>query len=190
MHPPGEILIGEREIAVRVRELARRLTESLRADLARDGADLETPGRVVMIPVLSGSIIFFADLIRRLPIAMSTELVSVSSYRGATTKSLGATVVGALPANLAGKHLVIVDDILDTGRTLGMLKREIELQRPASLRICVLLRKERERDIPVEADLVGFDIPDVFIVGYGLDYDGAYRNLPDIRLLPSVEAVS
>lgn len=183
MRPPGEILIGEREIAGRVSAIATELSESLRADLRREGLGLDAPGRVVFIPVLSGAIVFFADLIRQLPVALSTELVSVSSYRGATTESLGASVVGALPRDLAGKHVVIVDDILDTGRTLGLLKAEIAAQQPASLRICVLLRKERERDVPVEADLVGFDIPDVFIVGYGLDYDGHYRNLRDIRLL-------
>lgn len=183
MRPPGEVLIGEKEIASRVASLARELSVALRADLDREGLDLDAPGRVVFMPVLSGAIVFFADLIRQLPVAMSTELVSVSSYRGATTESLGASVVGALPRDLTGKHVVIVDDILDTGRTLGLLKAEIAMQNPASLRICVLLRKERTRDVPVEADLAGFDIPDVFIVGYGLDYDGHYRNLRDIRVL-------
>ncbi|RMH29694.1 MAG: hypoxanthine phosphoribosyltransferase [Planctomycetota bacterium] len=183
MIPPGDVLIGQREIASRIVDLARDLAGELRRDLAEEGASLDTPGRVVMIPVLSGSIIFFADLVRRLPVALATELVSVSSYRGATTESLGASLEGALPGNLAGKHVVIVDDILDSGRTLGLLRGRIGELGPASLRICVLLRKERPRDVPVEADLVGFDIPDVFVVGYGLDYDGHYRNLPDVRLL-------
>lgn len=187
MRPPGEILISHNAIASRVNELASELAAALGDELAREGVDLDTPGRVVLIPVLSGAIVFFADLIRRLPVAMSTELVSVSSYPGATTESLGASVAGALPANLAGKHVVIVDDILDTGRTLGLLKELIEDQKPASLRICVLLRKERERDVVVDADLVGFDIPDEFVVGYGLDFDGNYRNLPDIRLLEHPE---
>ncbi len=183
MRPPGEILIGEREIRDRVASIARELSDALQADLRREGHGVDVPGRVIFIPVLSGAIVFFADLIRQLPVTMSTEMVSVSSYRGATTASLGVSVVGALPDDLAGKHIVIVDDILDTGRTLGLLKKEIGAQKPASLRICVLLRKERDRDVPVEADITGFDIPDVFIVGYGLDYDGHYRNLRDIRLL-------
>jgi len=183
MLPPGDVLIGEREIASRVGDLARDLAGALRDDLATEGAALDTPGRVVMIPVLAGSIIFYADLVRRLPVALATELVSVSSYRGATTESLGAALVGALPENLAGRHVVIVDDILDSGRTLGLLRSAIAEQQPASLRICVLLRKERPRDVAVEVDLVGFDIPDLFVVGYGLDYDGHYRNLPDIRML-------
>ncbi len=180
-------MIGEREIAQRVSAIGDALSAALRDELKQEGSHLDAPGRIVLIPVLSGAIVFFSDLIRRLPVTMSTELVSVSSYRGATTESLGANMVGALPNDLAGKHVVIVDDILDTGRTLGLLKHEIEAQQPASLRICVLLRKERPRDVPVEADLVGFDIPDHFIVGYGLDYDGHYRNLPDIRLLEEGE---
>ena len=187
MRPPGEILIGQRAIAERVDELAGELAEALRSDLDAEGVPVDTPGRVVLVPVLSGAIVFFADLIRRLPVVMSTELVTVSSYCGATTESRGASMSGDLPPNLAGRHVVIVDDILDTGRTLGLLKERIAAQGPASLRICVLLRKERLRDVLVEADLVGFDIPDEFVVGYGLDYDGHYRNLPDIRLLDELE---
>lgn len=189
MLPPGDILIGERAIASRVGELAGELAAALRADLEAEGSSLDTPGRVVMIPVLSGAIVFFADLIRRLPVALATECVSVSSYPGAATASVGASLASALPGDLGGRHVVIVDDILDTGRTLGLLRDAILAQRPASLRICVLLRKERERDVPVRADLAGFDIPDVFVVGYGLDYDGHYRNLPDVRVLREPGAI-
>lgn len=183
MFPPGDILIGARAIESRVRELADRLAADLGADLAHEGAGLDTTDRVVMIPVLAGAFVFFADLVRRLPATMTMEPVVVRSRPGAATESLGATLLGAFPDNLAGKHVVLVDDILDTGRTLDLLKQKIAAQAPASLRLCVLLRKERTREVAIDADLVGFDIPDYFVVGYGLDYDGRYRNLPDIRVL-------
>jgi len=183
---PGEVLIAAPQIAARVRSLADDLAADLERDLSGEGATLETEGRVALVPVLTGAIVFVADLIRRLPLAMSMEMVSVSSYPGRATRSKGVSVHGETPVGLAGKHVVIVDDILDTGRTLGRLRADILAQEPASLRICVLLRKERLREAPVEADYVGFDIPDVFVIGYGLDYDGHYRNLPDIRSLEGV----
>ena len=189
MRPPGDILIGQREIASRVGQLATTLADALSDDLSKEGANLDTPSRVVLIPVLSGAIVFFADLIRQLPVTMATELVSVSSYPGDATESRSVKIAGELPQNLTGKHVVIVDDILDTGRTLGLLKKQIAAQSPASLRLCVLLRKERPREVEVDAEIVGFDIPDTFVVGYGLDYDGHYRNLPAVHLLEPTELV-
>ncbi len=127
--------------------------------------------------------VFAAALIRKMDLKMSIGVVAVSSYTGETTTSKGAKLRGALPNNLAGKHIVIIDDILDSGQTLGLLRETIAEQGPASMRACMLLRKDVERVVDASAEYVGFDIPDEFVVGYGLDYNGFYRNLPDIRVL-------
>ncbi len=176
---PGveRVLIGRDRIAARVRDLGARIA----ADLAREAAPGE---QVVLVPILTGSIVFVADLIRQMPVKMSLGLVAVSSYPGATMQSHGAAIRGDVPTDLGGKHVLIIDDILDSGRTLGLMRRLIEAQRPKSLRICVLLRKppsSRKEEVGVE--YVGFDIPDAFVVGYGLDYEGHFRNLPDIGVV-------
>lgn len=177
------VLIDRTTIARRVAEMGQELADELRGELLREGADLDATGRVVLIPVLTGALVFFADLVRHMPVTMSLQLVSVSSYPGASTESKGARLRGSLPADLAGKHVVIVDDILDTGHTIDLLQRLILEQRPASLRTSVLLRKDVPRSVHPHIDQYGFDIPPKFVVGYGLDYDGHYRNLPDIRTL-------
>lgn len=171
------VLIDRGRIADRVKELGAQIA----ADLARDASPA---GEVVLVPILTGSIVFVADLIRQMPLKLSLGVVAVSSYPGAATQSRGAGIRGDVPTDLGGKHVLIVDDILDSGRTLGLMRRLIDAQRPGSLRVCVLLRKpaaSRREDVPVE--YVGFDIPDAFVVGYGLDYDGHFRNLPDIAVL-------
>ncbi len=188
MPPLGEILIGESAIAGRVTDLAAQLSGNLRNELEKEGSQPDSPGRVVCIPVLSGAMMFCADLVRRLPIAMTIEPVTISSYPGAATKPVAPTILSDVPTDLKGRHVVIVDDILDTGATLSVLRRLVVEQSPASVRICVLLRKERPREVEIDADLVGFDIPDVFVIGYGLDHDGHHRNLPDIRILDSAES--
>jgi hypoxanthine phosphoribosyltransferase len=116
---------------------------------------------------------------------MSIRPVVVSSYPGTATSSQGANIHGAVPTDLQGAHVVIVDDILDSGRTLGLLRRVIAAQNPASLRIAVLLRKSKRdgRDEDVDVEYAGFDIEDEFVIGYGLDYDGYFRNLPDIGVM-------
>ena len=153
----------------------------LRAQLQGESVDLSAPDRVMLVPVLTGAIVFVADLIREMPLNMSMGVVSVSSYAGATTTSLGASIRGALPQNLGGKHVVVVDDIFDSGQTLSLVQHEIRAREPASLRTCVLLRKDAPRVAEADVEYVGFDIPNVFVVGYGLDYNGLYRNLPEIR---------
>jgi len=141
---------------------------------------------ITLVPILTGSLIFVADLIRHMPLRMRIQLVSISSYRGSTTLPRAAQIergLTDLPESLAGRHVVLVDDILDSGQTLG-LAREMLLQRdPASVRTCVLLRKRRPEALACPVDYVCFDIPDTFVVGYGLDYNGYYRNLPDIVTL-------
>ncbi|MBL9001809.1 MAG: hypoxanthine phosphoribosyltransferase [Phycisphaerae bacterium] len=176
------ILVTKGQIANRVRELA----EQISADLGRDMAHLteeQREGRVVLIPVLTGSIVFVADLIRHLPMKMSLGLVAVSSYPGKSMESKGVSMRSELPPNLAGKHVLIVDDILDSGQTLDLLKRLVREQNPASVRLCVLLRKPGKAKVDLLPEYVGFDIPDEFVVGYGLDYDGFYRNYPEIATL-------
>jgi|JRYH01.1.fsa_nt_gb hypoxanthine phosphoribosyltransferase len=176
------ILIDRHEIAERVGEIADRLASDLRAALEAEG-DGAGEHRVVLIPIMTGSLVFVADLIRRLPMMLSMELVAVSSYPGQTMASKGAHLRTELPPGLEGRHVVLVDDILDSGRTLHLVRSLVEEKKPASVRTVVLLDKKARRAVPIEPDYAGFDIPDEFVVGYGLDYDGYYRNLPDIATL-------
>lgn len=178
------ILIDRTHIAARVREMGRELSSQIQAELAREGADPAAHAdRVVLMPILTGSIVFTADLIREMPVKLSMRVVAVSSYPGTATASKGALLRGVMPPDLAGRHVIVLDDILDSGQTLAMIRDLVMEQKPASLRIVVLLDKKARRVSDVRADLVGFDIPDEFVVGYGLDYDGYYRNLPDVAVL-------
>jgi hypoxanthine phosphoribosyltransferase len=183
-----QVLIPREEIAQRVRRVAEQITADLVGpDPAGDGA-FGGPERVqiTLIPILTGSFMFVADLIRHLPLYMRINLVSVSSYPGASTASRGARLneaLTSLPESLAGQHVLVIDDILDSGSTLRLVNELLARRRPASLRTCVLLRKRRPQAMAVPVQYVCFDIPDAFVVGYGLDFDGYYRNLPDIVTL-------
>lgn len=181
-----KVLIGRERIAGRVHELGAQIAGDLMRDLGDDG---DHTGEVVLVSVLTGSIVFVADLIRQLPVKLSLGLVAVSSYPGTSVESKGAMMRSELPRNLAGKHVLVVDDILDSGQTLDVLSRLILEQKPASLRLAVLLRKPGKARVPVKVDYVGFDIPDEFVVGYGLDYDGFYRNYPEIATLKAEVAM-
>lgn len=172
------ILIDETKIAARVRGMGAQIAADIAADVARTGRD-----QITLIPILTGSIVFVADLIRRMPLKMRLGVVAVSSYPGKSMQSKGAAIRGELPPDLEGKHVLIVDDILDSGRTLGLVRRLVAEQRPASLRIAVLLRKQVDRAEEVDVEYAGFEIPDAFVVGYGLDFDGYYRNYPQIAVL-------
>lgn len=184
-----QVLIGRRRIASRIQALARQITADLRSSGQRAPAD-DLP--LTLVPILTGSIIFVADLIRHLPLRMRLNLISVSSYPGASTRSQGVRLRRALenlPPSLAGTHLLVLDDILDTGRTLTRVTQLLQRRQPASLRTCVLLRKDRPTAHNFPVNYVGFDIPDAFVVGFGLDFNGHYRNLPDIvTLKPQVIA--
>jgi len=177
-----KILIDRGLIAERVQSIAERLAEDLRRELTAEG-DAEADHRVLLIPIMTGSIVFVADLIRCLPMKLSMELIAVSSYPGQTMASKGAHLKSELPDGMAGKHVVLVDDILDSGRTLQLVRSLVLEKSPASVRTVVLLDKRARRAVPIEPDYAGFEIPDEFVVGYGLDYDGFYRNLPDISVL-------
>jgi hypoxanthine phosphoribosyltransferase len=174
----GEVLIEEGRIAARVAAMGRQIAGDLQADVERSGID-----RIVLIPILTGAVVFVADLIREMPLKLSLGVVAVSSYPGRSMASKGAAIRGELPSDLAGKHVLIVDDVLDTGQTLDLVRQLVLEQSPASLRICVLLRKDVPRAVEVPVDYAGFDIPDRFVVGYGLDYDGYYRNYPQIAAM-------
>lgn len=176
-----KVLIPRERIAERVKELAAQIAGDYSRDLGHRPEDVD--GKVLLMPVLTGSIVFVADLIRQMPVKLSLGLVAVSSYPGRSTESLGAVMRSELPRDLAGKHVLIVDDILDSGQTLHMLVGLVREKNPASVRTCVLLRKPGNAMVPAQADYVGFDIPDAFVVGYGLDFDGFYRNYPEIATL-------
>ena len=166
------ILFHETTILSRLDELGRQLT----VDYA--GRDL------TVLLVLHGSLFFAADLLRRINLPLQFTSLSVSSYHGGTESA--GTVTFHQPAlpDLRGRHVLIVDDILDTGLTLDSIRRRLEEEcQPASTRLCVLLEKQRPRPVEVRPDYVGFRIEDAFVVGYGLDYQGHYRNLPLIGTL-------
>lgn len=169
------VLLTAEQLARRVAELGREISSRL------DGRDQDAG--IVLVPVLTGSIVFVADLMRHLPLKLRIGVTTVSSYPGRSTTSQGASLRGQLPPGLSGKHVLIVDDILDSGRTVRLLRDAIQAQRPASASTCVLLRKETTAARQVHVEYVGFDIPDVFVVGYGLDHDDHYRNLPYVGVL-------
>lgn len=169
------ILIRREQIAERIRELGLEI----RRDLEELGEDDE----IFLVPVLTGAVIFVADLMRELPHKIRINVISASSYAGRTTTSSGDPLVSAIPEELRGHHVLIIDDILDSGRTIRRIRREIESLGPSSVRACVLLRKDIPEALATPCEYVGFDIPDEFVVGYGLDYNDYYRNLPDIGVL-------
>lgn len=169
----AQILIPRDRIRARVSELGREIAHTYEDDA--DG--------LVIVPVLAGSIIFVADLIRELPFKMHIGLMTVSRYRGKTTEGGDTRVIQDLTIDIANRHVLVVDDILDTGGTLRNVSAQLLARKPASLRICTLLRKPARAPKDFVPDFVGFDVDDVFVVGYGLDYNDQYRNWPDIGVL-------
>ena len=188
-HDIERVLIERGTIAERLDALADQIAADVHADRQAESADGDGDGvadEITLLPILTGSVIFLADLMRRLPMLMQIHIVSVSSYPGAATTSLGPSIESDLthiPEDLSRRHVLVIDDILDSGRTLQTVKALLAQRQPASLRTCVLLRKERAEALECPVDYVAFDIPDRFVVGYGLDFDGYYRNLPDIVTL-------
>lgn len=169
----AKVLLSEEEIQNRVRELGARLAEDYRD---------KNP---VMICILKGSVMFYADLLRATPIRLTLDFMAVSSY-GTRTKSSGEVEIRKdLSGSIEHRHVVIVEDIIDSGFTLSYLSRMLSARGAASIAICTLLDKpaRRAEGITLKADYSGFEIPDEFVVGYGLDYAEAYRNLPYIGVL-------
>lgn len=170
------ILIPQARIAARVRELADAITADHSPDALRGG-------EVTIVPIMTGAMIFCADLIRCIPFTMKIGLISVSSYPGQSVRTQGSTLLNGAVGNLRGRHVVVLDDILDSGGTLRLVLPALRDMDAASVKTCVLLRKDRRDAAALAIDYVGFDIPDEFVVGYGLDYNDYYRNLPDIVTL-------
>jgi len=164
----GEILISEEVLQARIREIAARISE-------------DYAGRkVLVIGVLKGAIFFISDLVRHLDVVVEIDFMAVSSY-GASTHSSGVVrILKDLDIPIAGRDVLIVEDVIDSGLTLSYLLKNLTSRGPASLEICTLLAKPGYRRLNLEARYVGFELPDVFVVGYGLDYAERYRNLPHI----------
>ena len=179
------VLLRREAIAARAIELGRAIAGDLNSEAALFTKAGQTPGPIVLVPVLTGALVFVADLIRAMDVKLAIKPVTLSSYPGAATTSQGVTVQSGVPTDLRGCRVLVVDDILDSGRTLGLLRRMIAAQHPQSLRLAVLLNKHKPggRAEEVQVEYAGFDIADEFVVGYGLDYDGYYRNVPDIVTL-------
>jgi hypoxanthine phosphoribosyltransferase len=166
------ILFHESTILVRLDELAAQIT--------RDYSDKE----LTVVAVLNGSLWFMADLLRRIPLPLRVDCLSVSSYHGGTESSGLVTFDQTSLPDIDGRHVLILDDILDSGRTLHAICAKLMAEaKPLSLKSCVLLAKRKRRAVETEADYVGFEIGDEFVVGYGLDYKERYRNLPFVGVL-------
>jgi len=166
-----EILISAEEIQGKVKELAARI--------ARDYRDKDP----VFVGVLNGAFVFLADLLRHLDLPCTVDFVSWSSYGKDTSSSGVFRIMKDLETNVESKHVLVVEDIIDTGLTLHYLLDTIRARRPASVRVAALLDKPSRRRIQAKADYLGFQIPDAFVVGYGLDFAQRYRNLPFIGIL-------
>ncbi|HEV8471514.1 MAG TPA: hypoxanthine phosphoribosyltransferase [Methylomirabilota bacterium] len=168
---PGRVLITEEELRSRIVELGQQI--------ARDYEHANP----ILVGVLQGAFLFMADLIRAIPIPLTTDFIGLASYGAGADGSGVVRLVSDLSMSIEGRHVLIVEDIVDRGRTLAYLKRNLEARRPKTLKVCVLVDKIERRDIEVLVDYVGFTIPNVFVVGYGFDHGGLYRNLPFVAAL-------
>jgi len=165
-------LISEAEIQDRIAALARRID-----------ADYEAAGEILLIGVLRGAFIFLADLSRRLRVPHRVDFMALSSYGSATESSGAVRLIMDLRTSITGTHVLIVEDIVDTGYTIEYLMRTLSARQPASLRTCSLLRKLDRHEVDVRIDYLGFDIPDVWVVGFGLDFEDRFRTLPYIGVV-------
>ena len=167
----GEILVQPDDLAHRVSELAEQISK----DYA--GKD------VLLIGVLKGAVFFLADLMRKIDVDCEVDFMAVSSYGSSTDSSGVVRILKDLDASIEGRHVLIVEDIVDSGLTLSYLIRNLESREPATLEVCALLTKPSRREIDVPVRYVGFEIPNKFVVGYGLDFAERYRNLPYVGVL-------
>jgi hypoxanthine phosphoribosyltransferase len=167
----GEILIGEDELQARIRELGTEISADYQ------GKEL------LLVGVLKGAVFFMADLMRAISVSCEIDFMAISSY-GASTDSSGVVrILKDLDLNIDGRHVLVVEDIIDSGLTLSYLLRNLESREPASLEICALLTKPDRREIDVPVRYIGFEIPNRFVIGYGLDFAERYRNLPYVGVL-------
>ncbi len=173
--PPAasmDVLFTQAQIAERVREIGAQISEEYAGE------------SIVLIGVLKGAAIFLADLARAITVDNTFDFVAVSSYGRARVSSGAVKLIKDIDNPIEGKHVIIVEDILDTGLTLSYLRGLMLQHRPASLKIATCLDKPERRLVPIEADYVAFSIPNRFVIGYGMDYAEVYRNMADIRLFP------
>jgi len=165
------VLLSEEQLATRIVELGAEIT----ADYAGE--------EILMIGVLRGAVLFMADLARAIKIPVAIDFMAVSSYGAGTSSSGVVRILKDLDENVEGKHVLVVEDIIDSGLTLNYLVDNLKSRQPASIKICTLLNKPDRRKVDVDIAYNGFTIPDYFVIGYGLDYAEKYRNLPFIGIL-------
>ncbi len=169
------VLIPEDEIDARISELGKQITEDYKGK------------NIHMICVLKGGVFFMCELAKRIDLDLSMDFMSISSYGAGTVSSGIVKIIKDLDEPLEGKDVLVVEDIIDSGHTLSYLIDMLQKRKPASMQICTLLDKPERRENPVDVKYVGFSIPDKFVVGYGLDFDQKYSNLPFIGVVEGVE---
>ncbi len=167
------VLIPSEEIQAKVRELGGRIAEDYHGE------------SILLVGILRGAFVVLADLVREIDLSCEVDFMDLSSYGAGTTSSGVVRILKDLEEDITGRHVLIVEDIIDTGLTLSYLRKTLLTRRPASLEILTLLTKPSRRQVELEVKYTGFEVPDVFVVGYGIDYAGRYRNLPDICAINS-----
>jgi hypoxanthine phosphoribosyltransferase len=168
----GKILISEQQVQARVAELAQEINATYTDD--------DCP---LLVCVLKGAFMFLADLVRHLEMRHEVDFMEISSYGKGTVSTGVVRILLDLAQNIEGRHVLIVEDIIDSGRTLDYIVRNLQTRSPASIRICALLSKPARRELDIPLDYVGFEVPDEFVAGYGLDFAEEYRNLPFVGVL-------
>ena len=166
-----EVLISSEEIEDKVREIGARITEDYKGE------------KPLLVGILRGAVVVMSDLMRNIDLQCELDFMDISSYGTGSTSSGVVRILKDLEEDITDRHVLIVEDIIDTGLTLSYLLRSLQARKPASLEICALLSKPSRRRADLDVRYLGFEVPDEFVVGYGLDYAGAYRNLPDICVL-------
>ena len=166
-----EVLITSEEIEEKVREIGARITEDYRGE------------KLLLIGILRGAVVVMSDLMRNIDLPCELDFMDISSYGTGTSSSGVVRILKDLEEDITDRHVLIVEDIIDTGLTLSYLMRSLLARKPASLEICALLSKPSRRRANLDVRYLGFEVPDEFVIGYGIDFAGAYRNLPDIHVL-------
>jgi hypoxanthine phosphoribosyltransferase len=167
----GPVLVASEDIQAKVRELGERITRDYRDE------------KLLLVGILRGAVVFLSDLMRHLELPCEIDFMDISSYGTGTQTSGVVRILKDLEEDITGRHVLIIEDIIDTGLTLSYLRRMLLQRGPASLEICALLSKPSRRQVDLSVKYLGFEVPDEFVVGYGIDFAGAYRNLPDIHAL-------
>ena len=168
--PLGEVYLSAEVIQARVEELGKAIAADYR------------DRKLMLVGILRASFVFMADLVRHIDIPLSVDFMAISSYESEGGAAGAVKILKDLDESVTGKHILIVEDIIDTGLTLGYLIRHLDARSPESIKICTLLDRSIRRIVPLPISYKGFDIPDIYVVGYGMDYQQIYRNLPSLHL--------